>query len=84
MEEHNTKALNDALGGKLEIPLKSDGTEFKVSHIKGDQKDVACEVFAKIKEWLEFNSNDNDDKFEPRRTCSGCGGAHRDRDGWCR
>jgi len=75
MDEHNENATKDVKGGKLDLPLKSDGTEYKVTHIKGDQEDVACEVFSKLKEWLEFQPANNDDKFEPLlMTVSGVAG----------
>lgn len=57
----------------LELPLRDDGTEYKVSGLYPDQRKIVAVVMRKIREWLECDDLSN---FKPLRlVINGSGGS---------
>lgn len=51
IENHKKNKLQNASNG-LTLPLKSDGKNYELEDLKGDQRDIACVIMEHLKGWL--------------------------------
>jgi hypothetical protein len=73
-EMQHSSAAND----DIDIPLKSDGSKYKLEDLKDDQRRVVAYVIERLEAWLRYATMDDSDEiphFEPiRLTVVGAGG----------